>query len=97
MQGATAYAHFFAGRYAEACSWAKMAVRENPNFVLVPCLAAASSALAGRADEAREALAHLRQLEPGLKLSNLREHLPIRRTEDFARLEEGMRQAGLPE
>src|SRR5262249_33665051 len=97
MQGATAYAHFFAGRYAEACLWAEMAARENPNFVLVPCIAAASSALAGRPEEARKAIARLRQLEPGLRLSNLREHFPIRRAEDLAELRKGMRKAGLPE
>ena len=31
MQSAMAYAHFFAGRYAEASSWAEMALRERPN------------------------------------------------------------------
>jgi len=97
MQSATAWAHFFAGRYAEACSWAEMAVRQNPNFVLVPCIAAATNALTGRLEEARRAISRLRQLEPGLRLSNLREFVPIRRTEDFAKLEKGMRKAGLPE
>jgi len=97
MHAATACAHFFAGRYAEACSWAEMAMRENANVVLAPCLAAASSALAGRLEEARKAMARLRQIDPGLRLSNLKDLFPIRRSEDFAKWEEGMRKAGLPE
>jgi TolB-like protein/Tfp pilus assembly protein PilF len=96
MHAATACAHFFAGRYAEACSWAQMAMRENANVVPPPCIAAASGALAGRLDEASKAMARLRQLDPDLRLSNLRDLFPIRRSEDFAKWEEGMRKAGLP-
>ena len=94
---ATACAHFFAGRYAEACSWAAMAMRENANAVPSPCIAAASSALAGRLEDAHVAMARVRQLDPDLRLSNLRDLFPIRRFEDFARWQEGMRKAGLPE
>jgi tetratricopeptide (TPR) repeat protein len=48
MQTATAAAHFFAGRYAEAFSWAERAAREKPSFLLASAVAAASGALAGR-------------------------------------------------
>jgi hypothetical protein len=97
MHAATACAHFFAGRYAEAYSWAEMAMRENTSVVPSPCIAAASGALAGRLDEASKAMARLRQLDPDLRLSNLRDLFPIRRSEDLAKWEEGMRKAGLPE
>jgi len=97
MHAATACAHFFAGRYAEACSLAEMAMRENANAVPSPCIAAASSALAGRLEDAHMAMARVRQLDHDLRLSNLGDLFPIRRFEDFARWQEGMRKAGLPE
>ena len=42
-------------------------------------------------------MARLRQLMPDLRISNLKELFPIRRTEDFDRWTEGLRKAGLPE
>ena len=98
MQSATAQAHFFAGRYDVASSWAAMALRDRPDYVDVLWIAAASSALAGRLEQAQKMLARLRQLDPALRVSNLRDTLgPYRRPEDVARLEEGLRRAGLPE
>jgi hypothetical protein len=97
MHAATACAHFFAGRYAEASSWAEMAVREQPNHLFAMGVAATGGALAGRLAEAQKAMARLRQLDPALRISNLKDHFPIRRPEDFARWAEGMRKAGLPE
>jgi TolB-like protein len=96
MQAATAYAHFFAGRYAEALSWAQTAIQEQPNFLLSSCVAAASGALAGRPAETERAMARVRQLNPSLRLSNLKDYFPIRRAEDYAKWEDGMRRAGLP-
>src|SRR5262249_21501326 len=96
MHGAAAWAHFFAGRYAEALSWAELAVREQPNLMFAFCVAAASGALAGQLAEAQRAMARVRQLDPSLRLSNLKEFFPTRRAEDVARWEEGMRKAGLP-
>jgi TolB-like protein len=97
MQIAAAHGHFFAGRYAEAVACAESAVREHPNFFIGLCVAAAGGALAGRQAEAEKAMARLRELNSGLRLSNLKSLLPIRRAEDFAHWEEGMRKAGLPE
>ncbi len=98
MQAETAHAHFFAGRYDVATSWAGMALREEPNSLNALRIAAASNALAGRPEQAQKALARLRQLDPALRFSNLRDRLgPYRRPEDVARLEEGLRRAGLPE
>ncbi len=98
MQGATASAHFFAGRYDEASSWAEKALRENPNLQQALRVAAASHALAGRLEEAQKAIARMRQLDPDLRISNLKDRLPtFRRPEDFARYVEGLRKAGVPE
>jgi len=98
MQGAIASAHFFAGRYDEALSWAEMALRENPNLQQALRVAAASHALSGRIEGAQKAIARMRQLDPDLCISNLRDRLPtLRRPEDFARYVEGLRKAGVPE
>jgi hypothetical protein len=60
-------------------------------------LVAASQALSGQNEEAQKAMTRLRQLDPGLRLSNLRVSTIIRGPEYFVRLKEGLRKAGLPE
>jgi adenylate cyclase len=97
MQAATACGHFFAGRDAEAASWADTTGREQPRHVIGALICAASTALIGRDEQAAKALARLRQLDPNLHISNLSERCPIRRPEDLAKLAEGLRKAGLPE
>jgi TolB-like protein len=89
--------HFFAGRYDEASWWAEKGLRERPNWANAARIAAASNALAGRVDQAHKAMARLRQIDPALRVSDLRRMLPFRRPEDLARYEEGLRTAGLPE
>ena len=91
-------AHFLLGRYDEAVSWAAMALQDSPDFQPGLRIAAASNAMAGRPEQAHKAMARLRQLNPALRISNLKNVLPpFRRAEDLSRLEEGLRQAGLPE
>jgi adenylate cyclase len=98
MRSGTAYAHFFLGRYDEAASWVAMALQENPDDQNGLRIAAASNAMAGRPEQAHEAIARLRQLNPALRVSTLKDMRgPYRRAEDLSRLEEGLRQAGLPE
>jgi TolB-like protein len=97
MQGVTALAHFVAGRYDEATEWATKAAREQPTFSGAIRNLAASSALSGRPDEAKKALARVRRLDPALRLSNLKDRVGPYRPEDFARFAQGMRLAGLPE
>jgi alkylhydroperoxidase family enzyme len=94
---AMASAHFFAGRQTEAATWAEKAIREQPNHFIAACMAAASNALASRPREAANAMARLRELDPGLRISNLEALFPIRRPEDYAIWSKGMRMAGLPE
>jgi len=98
MEGATASAHFFAGRYDEASFWAQKALRENPNYQQALRVSAASHALAGRLQEAQKAIARVRQLDPDFRVGNMKDRLPkFRRAEDFARYAEGLRKAGVPE
>jgi adenylate cyclase len=98
MRGGTAFAHFFLGRYDEAISWAAMALQDRPDYQPGLRIAAASNAMAGRPEQAHKAMARLRQLNPALRVSTLKDVLgPYRRAEDLSRLEEGLRRAGLPE
>jgi TolB-like protein len=97
MQSAIALAHFFAGRPAEALSWAQKAMRAHSHRLLAACIAAASAALIGDEDEAQEAVSRLRQIDPNLRASVLKSYWPIRRPVDLATWEEGLRRAGLPE
>lgn len=97
MQIGTASAHFFAGRSAEAASWAERAWREKPNWLWTLRIAAASNALAGHRDRARKAAACLRGLDPDFRVSSVKNLARLSLPEDFARFEEGLRIAGLPE
>jgi TolB-like protein len=97
MQAGMAVAHLFAGRFDAASSWAEKAFRDLPTFLMVVGIIAASHALAGRTDEARRAMNHLRQLDSTLRISNLEDWLPIHRPEDLATFADGLRRAGLPE
>jgi TolB-like protein/class 3 adenylate cyclase len=98
MRSGTAHAHFFLGRYDEAASWAAMSLQDNPDHQAGLRIDAASIAMAGRPEQAHKAVARLRQLNPALRVSTLKNVLgPYRRAEDLSRLEEGLRQAGLPE
>ena len=94
----TAHAHFFAGRYDEASSWAAMALREWPDYQTALRIAAASYALAGRAEDAKSARERLQKLDPQLRISNLEDELgPYHRPQDVVRYVEGLRAAGLPD
>jgi TolB-like protein len=97
MQAGMAMAHMFAGRLDAAASWAEKASKDLPSFLLVAAIVAASHALTGETEEARRAMGHLRQLDPALRISNLREWLPIQRAQDLAIFADGLRKAGLPE
>ena len=87
----------FAGRYEDATSWAESGLRERPNWAAAARIVAASHALAGRPEQAQKAMKRVRQFEPDLRVSHLKDRVPLRRPEHLARYEEGLRKAGLPE
>ena len=97
MNSGIAFAYVLAGRYDEAASHAEQALNDDPNSHQGLRMAAISNALAGRIERARKAVARLRQIDPALRVSNLRNLTPLRRPEDVARVAEGMQKAGLPE
>ncbi|HEX2891412.1 MAG TPA: winged helix-turn-helix domain-containing protein [Vineibacter terrae] len=95
IQTGMALANLFAGRFDAASSWAEKAFRELPTFLLVVGIIAASHALAGRIDEAQRAMRHFRQLDPELRISNLKDWFRLHRPEDLATLKDGLERAGL--
>jgi len=97
MQEGTAHAHFFAGRHSEALSWARMALNERPYSHTALRIAAASSALAGSAEQATTMMARLRERDPALRVSNLHDILGSYHPEHITRYENALRKAGLPE
>jgi TolB-like protein len=97
MQTATAYSHFLDGHYGDALSWAQAAMRQRPDVVISICAAAASGALAGRPEEAEQAMSRLRQIEPNLRVMDLPALFPFRRPYDSNRWAEALRKAGLPD
>ena len=97
MHGGTALAHLFAGRFDEAAIWAERALRELPTFLIAVCVIAASHALAGRNEDARQAMRRLRRLDPTLRASGLADWLLFHRPEYLALLSDGLRRAGLPD
>jgi TolB-like protein/class 3 adenylate cyclase len=97
MQAGIAFAHFLAHRNDEALSWAERALREKPICHPALRIAAVTNAFAGRMEEAQKIMMRLRQVDPVLRISNLKDKTPLCRSEDMARYVEGMRKAGLPE
>ena len=97
MQAGMGIAHFLAGRFDDASSWAEKASRNQTDYAVAPAIAAASHALAGRLEKARQAMERLRQNFPTVRVSNLRDWLPIRQPEHFTKWADGLRKAGLPE
>jgi TolB-like protein/Flp pilus assembly protein TadD len=97
MQQGVAFGHFLAGRYDEASTFAEKSLwvyQDRPSGLR---LMAASHALAGRLEEARNAMALARRLDPALRVSDIKHWIRFRRADDLARYEEALRKAGLPE
>jgi hypothetical protein len=69
---------------------------ETPNFLSALRISAASHALAGHLVEAQEAVMCIRQIAPTVRVSNVKDWASFRRPDDLARLEDGLRKAGLP-
>ena len=97
LQTGIAFGHLLAGRYDEASEWAGKAVAALSSFLPAVRIAAASNALGGRMEAAHAAMARLRELDPAMRVANVKCYVPLRRPQDIARLEEGLRLAGLPE
>jgi tetratricopeptide (TPR) repeat protein len=96
-QSTSAFAYVFCGCYDEASSQSEQALQESPNLHLALRAFATANALSGKIEQAQKAMARLRQIDPALRVSNLKDLTPLRRPEDMSKYSEGMRKAGLPE
>ncbi|HEY3144706.1 MAG TPA: CadC-family transcriptional regulator, partial [Dongiaceae bacterium] len=97
MEVGTAMAHLLAGRTEDALSWAERASVHRSDHAFPISIFAAIYARAGRGNEARLAIQQLRQLDPALLLSHLKEWLPFQRPQDLENFADALREAGLPE
>ena len=91
-----AYAHFFAGSFAEAADAAGRAAAANPRFSVPRYLHAAALLRLGREEEAREAARILLDLQPGFTVSGLVAG-NITSVERMDPLAGALRELGLPE
>ena len=96
MHAAVAYAHLFARRFDLASEAAEYALRAHPDYLTGMRAAAASHAVAGRLTRAKRLVSQMRVLDSALRISNLKNLFPLRRTEDLDRWAEGLQKAGLP-
>ncbi len=93
---AAGIAEFVAERYDEAIAWLRKSARANPRFVASLRMLAASYALSGNLEDARQVTDELMAVEPNFRVSTFVAWYPFQRSEDLKRLEEGLRKAGLP-
>jgi len=90
-----AFAHFQAGRYAEAGAAADLAIQQRPGHPVLYIMAAASHGLAGAIDKAQNAIALLTNLVPSISAAELEERFVYCRREDRNRVAMGLRAGGL--
>jgi len=96
LQNGMAAAHFLAGRYEVAATWAARALYQLPRYRPALRLAAASYALAGQIEKAQAFIGNLLAIDPALRCSNLAGLVPYRGAADAERYADGLRKAGLP-
>jgi TolB-like protein/class 3 adenylate cyclase len=96
MQQGTATGYFFTDHYDQAAAWSAKSVGENPNHSSAWRITAASNAFLGRPEQAQKAVLRLQQIEPGVRIATIKYPIHLRPSE-LAKMEEGLRKAGLPE
>jgi tetratricopeptide (TPR) repeat protein len=96
-QAGVAFALFFLGDYEGARKYAVEALRDHPNYVGGLRTAMACSAFAGDMKAAHEFYRQFAAFVPMERVSDLRKRVTYRREEDYLKLEEGLRLAGMPE
>jgi tetratricopeptide (TPR) repeat protein len=89
-----AVAHYFAGRFADAVAAARKSLQQRSGFTSGRRIYIASLACSGQSEEAGAELARLKELQPGLSLAWIEEHVPYT-AGPMGRFLDGMRKAGL--
>ena len=92
-----AQALFQLGRYPEAVGLLKRRIVRDPDTDVSRVLLAASYGQMGMIAEAREAWREAIRVNPDYSLEQRRKVLPYKNPDDFERVVEGLRKAGLPE
>jgi tetratricopeptide (TPR) repeat protein len=96
-------AYFVDGEYAKALDWAAQDLRDRSINIVALRYRAATLALLGRLDEARQTVDLLLALNPGMTISRFRRHIEVEMKNPFKRVGvveayyEGLRRAGIPE
>ena len=91
---AIAAAHYLAGRYQEAIAFGLKALQQRTHFTSGHRIYVASLAQAGQIEEAREALARLKELFPEMTIAWIEQFVPYT-GDSMAKFTDGMRKAGL--
>ena len=91
------FAHFMAGDYAAGLDWGRRAVRQSPELAAPRRVLALSATMLGYLEEAQEAVAKARQLQPDFSVAWVERASPLVHAADRARYCDILRQAGLPE
>ncbi|MBR0715031.1 winged helix-turn-helix domain-containing protein [Bradyrhizobium liaoningense] len=91
-----AFAHFFLGNYKEGLKFAANMLRHHPTYVQGLRMAMACHAMLGDMEAAQKLWQQVALLSPSDRLSGIRKRSPWR-DQDFAKLEEAYRLAGMPE
>ncbi|MFI5021391.1 MAG: adenylate/guanylate cyclase domain-containing protein [Alphaproteobacteria bacterium] len=89
-----AIAHYLAGRFAEAVEYSREILQQRSAFTAGHRIYCASLAQNGQIDEAREALAALKEVHPDLSIAWIEQNVPYTAA-PMAKFLEGMRKAGL--
>jgi adenylate cyclase len=95
--GARAFAHFMAGEYTAGLDWGRRAVRQSPDVAAHWRALALSAAALGQREEAQEAVAKARQLQPHYSVAWVERASPLVHAADRARYCDILRPVGLPE
>jgi len=90
------FANFVRGDYSQAIEWTLRGVREKAGMTWAYRDLAAYYALAGRNDEARDAIRRLTETRPGLTVAKVGEVLSFVEPSVLARYLDGLGRAGLP-
>lgn len=96
MQSAMAHAHYTAGDYSEAWTWAERALHDRPDHLPALAAASASAAHLGQTSDAEDAKARILRLFPAVDQGYLASFLPYQQARDSERWMEGFRKAGFP-
>ena len=89
-----AVAHYLAGRYPEAVAFGRKSIQQRTQFTSGHRIYIASLAQAGQIEQAREALARVKELFPEMSIAWIKQYVPYT-AGPMDKFLEGMRKAGL--